>query len=39
MTRKIYYLSELPKKISEEKDTSIIAEITINSNIYQFKIR
>lgn len=38
-TRTLYYLVELPKKISEETDTSVKAEITINDNTYELNVR
>lgn len=38
-TRKVYYLVEVPKTISEENETAVEAEITINDNTYLLKIR
>ena len=37
-TRKVYYLVEVPKEISNNKEKSINAEITINNNMYNLKI-
>lgn len=35
----LYYLVEVPKTIADETDTPVEAEITINNNIYNLKIR
>ena len=38
-TRTVYYLVELPQTIAQETDTQLKAEISINDNTYELKIR